>query len=83
MIRIVRSCTGCPFCSFQEKQGFCSMSVIDFRPIPDDEMKARPSWCPLRREQIIIRQPFSCNEAATTEEQAVCTPEDTGGKAHE
>lgn len=83
MIRIIKSCTECPFCSYQEKQGFCSVSVIDFRPIPVDEMKARPSWCPLRGEQIVVRQPFSCDEATTPEEQAVCSPQDLGGQTSE
>jgi hypothetical protein len=55
MILVVKSCKTCPFCQVKDDNYYCKASIIELRPIgvePDD----RPSWCPLRREQFIVRE---------------------------
>lgn len=55
MIIVVRKCADCPFCFKTEPHSQCSISTPKMRPL--DEDLDRPSWCPLRREQIIVREP--------------------------
>lgn len=55
MIIVVRKCVDCPFCFKTEPHSQCSVSTPKMRPL--DEDLDRPSWCPLRREQVIVREP--------------------------
>lgn len=56
MIIVVRKCSpDCPFCNSLESGGLeCNISTPTKRPIPEMEDKF-PSFCPLRREQAIVR----------------------------
>lgn len=56
MIVVVRNCSDCPFCS-KGDPARCSVSTPKHRPL--DIKLDRPSWCPLRREQVIVREPSS------------------------
>ena len=53
MIIVVRKCSDCPFCS-QGEPARCNLSTPKHRPL--DPAQDRPSWCPLRREQAIVRE---------------------------
>jgi hypothetical protein len=53
MIIVVRTCSDCPFCS-QGEPARCNLSTPKHRPL--DPAQDRPSWCPLRREQAIVRE---------------------------
>jgi len=55
MIIIVKRCANCPFCQTVEGKPHCKASVVELRPISEED-EERPSWCPLRREQLIIRE---------------------------
>ncbi len=79
MIRVVRRCGERPFCSCDGEGGArSSASVVDFRPIPKEEMAARTDWRPLRCKQIMVRQPFSCAQADSPEERAACDTDTVG-----
>jgi hypothetical protein len=55
MIIVVRKCMDCPFCNtLESKKMQCNVSMPSKRDIPD-EGKTTPSFCPLRREQAIVR----------------------------
>ncbi|MFI3271538.1 MAG: hypothetical protein R3Y11_05460 [Pseudomonadota bacterium] len=54
MIRVVRECSECPFCTVDIVPAKCSVSTPKFRPL--DVTLQRPTWCPLRREQVIVRE---------------------------
>lgn len=53
MILVVHNCSDCPFCTSGEPSK-CSVSTPKHRPL--DEKLQRPTWCPLRREQVIVRE---------------------------
>lgn len=55
MIVIVRKCFECPFCNtLENKEMLCNISTPSKRDIPD-QGRVRPMFCPLRREQTIVR----------------------------
>ena len=55
MILMVRKCTECPFCNtWQSGELQCNVSTPQKRDIPANGEKT-PSFCPLRREQAIVR----------------------------
>jgi len=53
MIFVVTKCADCPFLSMVDGHRACNIAIPHHRPIPDDE--ERPSWCKMRKEQIIVR----------------------------
>lgn len=53
MIFVVTKCADCPFLNMVNGHRACNIATPQQRPIPDDE--ARPSWCKMRKEQIIVR----------------------------
>lgn len=53
MILVIQKCVDCPFCT-QGEPAHCSVSTPKHRPL--DTKHQRPSWCPLRREQVIVRE---------------------------
>ncbi|WP_028575143.1 hypothetical protein [Desulfonatronovibrio hydrogenovorans] len=55
MIFVVKKCLDCPFCNTLENRDMqCNVSTPPKRAIPA-ETKLTPSFCPLRREQAIVR----------------------------
>jgi hypothetical protein len=54
MIIVIRKCAECPMMRNREQGEVCAVSTPKERPIP--EVAQRPNWCPLRREQIIVRE---------------------------
>lgn len=54
MIVIVRKCQECPCLTQTDDNAWCNASTPKGRPV--DPKAERPSFCPLRREQIIIRE---------------------------
>ncbi|THB65819.1 MAG: hypothetical protein D6E12_11830 [Desulfovibrio sp.] len=59
MIIVTRKCDDCPFCQPvcpPEEVRRCAISNPPRRPIHEVEGDERPSFCPLRREQIIVRE---------------------------
>lgn len=54
MIIIVRKCKDCPFLSELPDVSRCNISTPPRRPL--HELDERPSFCPLRREQAIVRE---------------------------
>jgi len=54
MIVIVRKCKDCPCLTQVDANVWCNASTPKGRPV--DPEADRPSFCPLRREQIIIRE---------------------------
>lgn len=54
MIVIVRTCKDCPCLTQVDDKAWCNASTPKGRPVDPEE--ERPSFCPLRREQIIIRE---------------------------
>jgi hypothetical protein len=54
MILVVSKCAECPMVRTEDETKVCAVSTPKGRPIPD--LNDRPSFCPLRREQIIVRQ---------------------------
>lgn len=55
MIIVVRKCNDCPFCNTMEDGKMqCNVSMPSKRPIFDGG-KETPSFCPLKREQAIVR----------------------------
>ncbi len=57
MICVVKQCsTDCPFfIAAEESSAACNISTPSKRPIPEMEGYKFPSFCPLQREQIIVR----------------------------
>lgn len=55
MIIVVKRCKGCPFLTFGEEMHRCNASNPTGRPVAPEEVE-RPSFCPLRREQVIVRE---------------------------
>jgi hypothetical protein len=53
MIFVVTKCADCPFMSTVDGHRACNIAIPHQRPIADDE--ERPSWCKMRKEQIIVR----------------------------
>lgn len=53
MIFVVTKCADCPFLSMVNGQRVCNIAIPYQRPISEDEV--RPSWCKMRKEQIIVR----------------------------
>ncbi len=55
MILVVRKCFECPFCNTMESGKMqCNVSIPTKRDIPDGG-KDIPYFCPLKREQAIVR----------------------------
>jgi hypothetical protein len=55
MLYVVKKCVECPFFAPKdEKLGTCGASIPRFRLVDKDE--DRPSFCVLRREQVIVRE---------------------------
>ena len=50
---VVTACNECPFLSLVEGRRVCNVGPPSQRPIPDED--DRPSWCRMRKEQIIVR----------------------------
>lgn len=55
MILIVKNCKTCPFLTEVGDNIWCNVSTPKGRPV--DPTEERPSFCPLRREQVIVREP--------------------------
>ena len=53
MIIIATACGQCPFLSLEEDRRVCNISLPKHRPVDDES--GRPSWCRLRKEQVIVR----------------------------
>ncbi len=57
MIIVVTNCKECPFVFQGEQYPECNVSTPKRRPLdPDTYDRSRPSFCPLRREQVIVRE---------------------------
>jgi hypothetical protein len=53
MIIVVKKCNECPFCTIiPGEKPKCSVATPKYRVI---ETGDAPGWCPLRREQVIVR----------------------------
>lgn len=55
MILVVRKCDDCPFLTRCGEERHCNIGVPARRFIPEDV--ARPDWCRLKKEQVIVREP--------------------------
>jgi len=55
MILVIRTCSECPMMRTDNGANVCAVATPKNRPIPGDT--DRPSWCPLRREKVIVQQP--------------------------
>ena len=53
MIIAVKDCKSCPFMQLADP-ALCKVSTPKNRPL--DPALDRPTWCPLRREQMIVRE---------------------------
>ncbi|MDO4766958.1 MAG: hypothetical protein Q4B25_02260 [Pseudomonadota bacterium] len=53
MIIIATACGQCPFLSLEEDRRVCNISLPKHRPVDDES--GRPSWCRLRKEQVVVR----------------------------
>ena len=53
MIMVVKTCKDCPFLTNVNESVWCNVSMPIGRPV--DPKLERPSFCPLRREQVIVR----------------------------
>lgn len=53
MIIIVTKCSECPFLSIVDSQSVCNVATPRYRPILCEE--DRPTWCKMRKEQVIVR----------------------------
>jgi len=53
MILVITKCDQCPLCVKTTTERMCNVATPPRRPIHDDAV--RPTWCPLRKEQIVIR----------------------------
>lgn len=53
MILVVTKCQECPFLNQDGDQKSCNVALPKGRPVTT--ASERPSWCRLRREQIIVR----------------------------
>lgn len=53
MIIIATRCVDCPFMSVVNEEQTCNIAVPRNRPITGDE--DRPTWCKMRKEQVIVR----------------------------
>ncbi|GAB1411019.1 hypothetical protein MASR1M90_21730 [Desulfovibrionales bacterium] len=52
MIVVIRKCLECPFMALVDGVKVCNIATPYQRPTGDED---RPSWCKLRKEQIIVR----------------------------
>ena len=50
---VVTACGECPFLSIVEGRRVCNIGPPSQRPIAEED--DRPSWCRMRKEQIIVR----------------------------
>jgi hypothetical protein len=55
MIIVAKVCAECPFCQKKEDIWECKVSTPKERPVAD--LPERPSFCPLRREKVIVQEP--------------------------
>ena len=53
MIIVVSKCVECPFMAVVEGERVCNIAVPYQRSVGEDG--ERPSWCKLRKEQVIVR----------------------------
>jgi len=53
MIFVVTKCDECPFMSMVDGLRACNVAIPRYRPIPPEDV--RPTWCKMRKEQIIVR----------------------------
>ncbi len=54
MIFVVIRCVDCPFHQEAGGKRICKVAPVMYQSIPRDEAK-RPEWCPLYKEQMIVR----------------------------
>jgi hypothetical protein len=55
MIIVTRECDKCPFLNKCGEERRCNVTFPKNRPIlPEDR---RPTWCPLRKENYIVKEP--------------------------
>ena len=54
MIFVIKRCDQCPFANKEEGPMACSVATPKNRPL--HEYPERPTWCKLRKEQIIVRE---------------------------
>lgn len=54
MIVVVKKCKNCPFLTSVDDNIWCNISTPKGRPVRLDE--DRPTFCPLRKEQVIVRE---------------------------
>jgi hypothetical protein len=54
MIFVVSKCVDCPFHQVVDGIRKCKVASVVYQHIPAEEKK-RPEWCPLRKEQMIVR----------------------------
>mgnify|MGYP000133346835 CR=1 FL=1 len=54
MILVVKNCKECPFCTIiPGERPKCNVATIKYREIETENEP--PVWCPLRKEQVIVR----------------------------
>lgn len=53
MIFIVTRCDDCPFMRMVDNERTCYIATPRHRPIPAED--DRPTWCKMRKEQVIVR----------------------------
>lgn len=53
MIFVVNACAACPF-YFESDRRRCTIATPKNRPIETED--PRPFWCPLGKEQVIVRE---------------------------
>ena len=54
MIFVITKCTDCPFHQVHDGKRSCSVASVVHQEILA-EVKKRPEWCPLYKEQMIVR----------------------------
>ncbi|MFP4168313.1 MAG: hypothetical protein ACLFSY_05620 [Desulfonatronovibrionaceae bacterium] len=53
MIVVVKRCSQCPFCAECNGEKTCNLSVPKHREVVAE--RELPGWCPLNREQVIVK----------------------------
>ncbi len=54
MIFVITKCKDCPFHQVCDGKRSCSVASVVHQEIPAEVTK-RPEWCPLYKEQMIVR----------------------------
>ncbi|WP_456325946.1 hypothetical protein [Desulfonauticus submarinus] len=53
MVIVVKDCNKCPFCTkLDDNKKLCNITFPPYREIKGNNL---PSWCPLKKEQVIVR----------------------------